>query len=106
MRRGFQPPADLWGSVGDFGGGDFGGPNVRSTFGKIWVRGDLMFVLGWGRVYLYCWWELGMVGKTRPYRIIPMFDCFGKIWVRGDRLLGKFGLGAIECLSLGGGGFI
>jgi len=65
-----------------------------------------MFVLGWGRVYLYCWWELGMVGKTRPYRIIPMFDCFGKIWVRGDRLLGKFGLGAIECLSLGGGGFI
>ncbi len=47
-----------------------------------------------------------MVGKTRPYRIIGMFDCFGKIWVRGDRLLGKFGLGAIECLSLGGGGFI
>ena len=32
MRRGFQPPADLWDSVGDFGGGDFGGPNVRSTF--------------------------------------------------------------------------
>ncbi len=32
MRRGFQPPADLWGSVGDFGGGDFGSPNVRSTF--------------------------------------------------------------------------
>ncbi|AFZ09262.1 hypothetical protein Osc7112_4996 [Oscillatoria nigro-viridis PCC 7112] len=26
MRRGFQPPADLWGSVGDFGD-----PNVRST---------------------------------------------------------------------------
>ncbi|WP_333409275.1 hypothetical protein [Microcoleus sp. T2B6] len=40
MRRGLKPPADLWGSVGDFGGGDFGGPNVRSTFGKIWVRGD------------------------------------------------------------------
>ena len=57
MRRGFQPPADLWGSVGDFGS-----PNVRSTFGKIWIR--------------------------------------------GDRLLGKFGLRAIECLSLGGGGFI
>jgi hypothetical protein len=57
MRRGFQPPADLWGSVGDLGG-----PNVRSTFGKIWVT--------------------------------------------GDRLLGKFWLGAIECLSLGGGGFI
>jgi hypothetical protein len=31
---------------------------------------------------------------------------FGKIWVRGDQLLGKFGLGAIEFLSLGGGGFI
>ena len=65
-----------------------------------------MFVVGWGRVYLDCWWDLGMVGKTRPYRIIGMFDCFGKIWVRGDRLLGKFWLGAIECLSLGGGGFI
>ena len=64
-----------------------------------------MFVLGWGRVYLDCWWDLGMVGKTRPY-IIGMFDCFGKIWVRGDRLLGKFWLGAIECLFLGGGGFI
>jgi len=75
-------------------------------FGKIWVRGDRMFVVGWGRVYLDCWWELGMVGKTRPYRIIGMFDCFGKIWVRGDRLLGKFWLEAIECLSLGGGGFI
>jgi len=57
MRRGFQPPADLWGSVGDFGG-----QNVRSTFGKIQVL--------------------------------------------GDRLLGKFWLGAIECLSLGGGGFM
>jgi len=45
-----------------------------------------MFVVGWGRVYLDCWWELGMVGKTRPYRIIRMFDCFGKILVRGDRL--------------------
>ena len=78
----------------------------RSTFGKILVRGDRMFVLGWGRVYLDFWWELGMVGKTRPERIIGMFDCFGKIWVRGDRLLGKFGLEAIECLSLGGGGFI
>jgi hypothetical protein len=65
-----------------------------------------MFVVGWGRVYLDCWWELGMVGKTRPYRIIGMFDCFCKIWVLGDRLLGKFGLGAIACLSLGGGGFI
>ena len=54
-----------------------------------------MFVVGWGRVYLDCWWDLGMVDKTRPYRIIPMFDCFGKIWVRGDRLLGKFWLGAI-----------
>ena len=42
-----------------------------------------MFVLGWGRVYLDCWWDLGMVGKTRPY-IIGMFDCFGKIWIRGD----------------------
>ncbi|MEG4858529.1 hypothetical protein QUB75_12910 [Microcoleus sp. K1-B6] len=40
MRRGFQPPADLWGSVGDFGCGNFGGANVRSTFGKICVRGD------------------------------------------------------------------
>jgi hypothetical protein len=65
-----------------------------------------MFVLGWGRVYLDCWWELGMVGKTRPYRIIRMFDCFGQILVLGDRLLGKFWLGAIECLSLGGGGII
>jgi len=55
-------------------------------FGKIWVRGDRMFVVGWGRVYLDCCWELGMVGKTRPYRIIGMFDCFGKIWVRGDRM--------------------
>ena len=58
---------------------------TRSTFGKIWIRGDRMFVLGWGRVYLDCWWELGMVGKTRPYTI-GMFDCFGKIWVRGDRM--------------------
>jgi hypothetical protein len=55
-----------------------------------------MFVVGWGRVYLDCWWDLGMVGKTRPYRIIGMFDCFGKIRVRGDRLLGKFWLGAID----------
>ena len=55
-----------------------------------------MFVVGWGRVYLDFWWELGMVGKTRPYRIIGIFDCFGKILVRGDRLLGKFGLGAID----------
>jgi hypothetical protein len=47
-----------------------------------------------------------MVGKTRPERIIRMFDFFGKILVRGDRLLGKFWLGAIEYLSLGGGGFI
>ena len=46
-----------------------------------------------------------MVGKTRPY-IIGMFDWFGKIWIRGDRLLGKFGFWALECLSLGGGGFI
>jgi hypothetical protein len=37
-----------------------------------------------------------MVGKTRPYRIIGIFDCFGKIRVRGDRLLGKFWLGAID----------
>jgi hypothetical protein len=59
-------------------------------FGQIWVLGDRMFVVGWGRVYLDFWWDLGMVGKTRPY-IIGMFDCFGKIWVRGDRLLGKFG---------------
>ena len=81
MRRGFQPPADLWGCVGNFGS-----PNVRSTFGKIWVKGDLMFVLGWGRVYLDFWWDLGMVGKTRPYIIIRMFDCFGQIWIRGDRL--------------------
>jgi len=55
-------------------------------FGKIWVLGDRMFVLGWGRVYLDCWWDLGMVGKTRPERIIRMFDCFGKIWVLGDRM--------------------
>jgi hypothetical protein len=54
-----------------------------------------MFVVGWGRVDLDCSWDLGMVGKTRPYRIIGMFDCFGKILVLGDRLLGKFGLGAI-----------
>lgn len=47
-----------------------------------------------------------MVGKTRPYRIIGMFDCFCKILVWGDRLLGKFWFGAIECFSLGGGGFI
>jgi len=55
-----------------------------------------MFFVGWGRVYLDCWWELGMVGKTRPERIIRMFDCFGKILVLGDRLLGKFWLGAID----------
>ncbi len=32
MRRGLKRTADLWSSVGDFGGGDFGGANVRSTF--------------------------------------------------------------------------
>ncbi|MEG4446864.1 hypothetical protein QUB47_34350 [Microcoleus sp. AT9_B5] len=32
MRRGLKRTADLWGSVGHFGGGDFGDPNVRSTF--------------------------------------------------------------------------
>ena len=42
-----------------------------------------MFVLGWGRVYVDFWWELGRVGKTRPYRIIRMFDCFGKILGEG-----------------------
>src|SRR4028118_1701455 len=43
-----------------------------------------MFVVGWGRVYLDCWWDLGMVGKTRPFRMIRMFDCSGHICVRGD----------------------
>jgi hypothetical protein len=55
-------------------------------FGRIWVLGDRMFVVGWGRVYLDFWCDLGMVGKTRPYRIIRMFDCFGKILVLDDRM--------------------
>ena len=62
-------------------------------FGKIWVLGDRIFVVGWGRVYLDCWWDLGMVGKIRPY-IIGMFDCFRKIWVRGDRMF-VFGWGRV-----------
>jgi hypothetical protein len=37
-----------------------------------------------------------LTGKDSIYSFIGMFDCFRKIWVRGDRLLGKFGLGAID----------
>ncbi|MEG3902112.1 hypothetical protein QUB19_08070 [Microcoleus sp. B4-C5] len=40
MRRGFQPPADLWDSVGIVAAGILAARMYDRPFGKIWVRGD------------------------------------------------------------------
>ena len=51
MRRGFQPPADLWGNVGMLVAEILAARMCDRPFGKIWVLGDLIFVVEWGRVY-------------------------------------------------------
>jgi hypothetical protein len=48
----------------------------------------------------------GWLVKPAPTELSGCLIVLGKFWLGAINLLGKFGFWAIECLSLGGGGFI
>ena len=70
MRRGFQPPADLWGNVGILVTRMYDRP-----FDKIRVLGDRILLVGCGRVYeIVGFRQLLLVNP--PLQIMGIFDVF------------------------------